>query len=188
MSPIVAADWSLSYPRFMPSTEKFYLNITIAPNVSLPTKPVLKIYNLIGDQRNDSILDIDSSSPVTFFIANDLIFDPDCTIANNPSCITELKTELEDVGLDGNVISGMNGEINPQFGEAIILGIPMFNMAGSHGFSIDFKNTISDVKKFNNNGSAIPETIQLLDPLPDGSGNWVALAVTNWDFHWVLLR
>ena len=77
----------------------------------------------------------------------------------------------------------------------IEITIPSFKEAGNYGFSIQFLNGISsikyedgtmDVNKADNMKSAT-EVIQLLDPGPVGTGEWVQVVVPKWDFLWVFL-
>ena len=72
------------------------------------------------------------------------------------------------------------------------VSIPKFANARSYGFSIQFVNGISSIK-FGvmdttldaNNMKPVTETIQLLDPAPEGTGEWVSVEVPKWDYQWV---
>jgi hypothetical protein len=76
----------------------------------------------------------------------------------------------------------------------IQITIPSFNEAGNYGFSIQFLNGISNIKYENgtmdvtqaDNMKPATEVIQLLDPGPVGTGEWVQVVVPKWDFLWVL--
>ena len=74
----------------------------------------------------------------------------------------------------------------------IEITIPSFDAAGSYGFSIQFVNGISSVKfgtmdvSDDNNMKPYTEIIQLLDPGPVGTGEWVQVVVPKWDFLWVI--
>ena len=77
--------------------------------------------------------------------------------------------------------------------EKIEITIPSFNGAGNYGFSIQFVNGISSIKygtmdvNDENNMKPSTEVIQLLDPGPVGTGEWVQVVVPKWDFLWVYL-
>ena len=58
-------------------------------------------------------------------------------------------------------------------------------MSGSHGFSVQMYNGISSIKFDPLTLAVVTENIQLLDPAPAGTGEWVTLAVPNWDLNWV---
>ena len=78
--------------------------------------------------------------------------------------------------------------------ENITITIPSFNEAKNYGFSIQFLNGISNIKYENgtmdvnqaDNMKPATEIIQLLDPGPVGTGEWVQVVVPKWDFLWVL--
>ena len=73
----------------------------------------------------------------------------------------------------------------------IEITIPSFKEAGNYGFSIQFVNGISSIKfgtmDVNSADNMKPSTeiIQLLDPAPVGTGEWVQVVVPKWDFVWV---
>ena len=77
----------------------------------------------------------------------------------------------------------------------IEITIPSFKEAGNYGFSIQFLNGISSIKYENgtmdvnqaDNMKSATEVIQLLDPGPVGTGEWVQVVVPKWDFLWVFL-
>ena len=76
----------------------------------------------------------------------------------------------------------------------IEITIPSFKEAGNYGFSIQFVNGISSIKygtmDVNNPDNMKPSTeiIQLLDPAPVGTGEWVQVVVPKWDFIWVSFK
>ena len=76
----------------------------------------------------------------------------------------------------------------------IEITIPSFKDAGNYGFSIQFVNGISSIKYGTmdvndaNNMKPSTEIIQLLDPAPTGTGEWVQVVVPKWDFIWVRLK
>ena len=74
----------------------------------------------------------------------------------------------------------------------IEITIPSFKDAGNYGFSIQFVNGISSIKYGTmdvtnpDNMKPFTEIIQLLDPAPVGTGEWVQVVVPKWDFIWVI--
>ena len=66
----------------------------------------------------------------------------------------------------------------------LILGLPL-----SFGFAIQFYNQISSIKYT----VKMPEyervpfidSIQVLDPAPAGTGEWVKIQTAKWDYNWV---
>ncbi len=117
------------------------------------------------------------------FYINDGGAPPDCLLPNNPDCLPE-KT-LVDVGMDSNVDSGPNAGINEEYGTELVLSIPDFSEAGVHGFSVHMSNGISDLHLDYVTGDLVMENIQLLDPAPEGTGEWVTVAMPKWRYNWV---
>ena len=79
-------------------------------------------------------------------------------------------------GDDFMIFVPLEGHIDP--------GLP-----GSLGFSIQFYNPISSIKYTIPEEEYIREPfmkeIQVLDPAPAGTGEWVKITVPKWDYNWV---
>ncbi len=95
------------------------------------------------------------------------------------------------------MVAGAAGEMGP-YGTSFTISIPVpfsvdpsglstssANPPTSHGFAVQFVNGISSIKY--NHGDLTPffEDVQLLDPAPAGSGEWVTITAPKWDYCWV---
>jgi len=67
----------------------------------------------------------------------------------------------------------------------IKLGIPAVRYPGSYGFNVQFFNGISTVKADDDTKLPASEEVSLLDPAPDGTGEWISTVATKWDLHFV---
>lgn len=103
--PVIAPDWTLTYPSFLAENDLFNLTLNIAPNVPLPTKPIFKIFGLHGGQRIDHDIEIDETEMIPFFVNDGISAPLDCSLTSMPiGCLTELK--MDAVGIEGNSNSG----------------------------------------------------------------------------------
>ncbi|XP_059084083.1 uncharacterized protein LOC131881279 [Tigriopus californicus] len=89
------------------------------------------------------------------------------------------------MGVGANVISGDNGELDLAGNNKLTFGIPAFSAKGSHGFSIQFWNGISSIKFDSVTLEPTTNNIQMLDPAPSGTGEWVTVTAPAWDYLWV---
>ena len=55
----------------------------------------------------------------------------------------------------------------------------------SFGFNVEFYNGISSIKYIEWHTPVYNENIQLLDPAPLGTGEWVTISAPKWDYNWV---
>lgn len=103
-NPINPDDWEIDYEPFVRPENSFKLTLSIQPNKPLPTRPVLKFFPIKGRQVLNNNVKIDKQNPLTFFLANSSVDDPDCSIPNQKRCVTEL--EFLDLGVSPNDNSG----------------------------------------------------------------------------------
>ena len=158
-----------------------------------------------GDQRLDNDIEIQNETSIPFFLhwPSTLPVPSSCSSVT-PGCF-ESKTFDEMGILKGDIDNTESGDGDGSFGTVgsytyddtpadyfkIELTIPSFSSAGSYGFSIQFVNGISSIKfgtMDNDNADNMKpftEVIQLLDPGPVGTGEWVQIVVPKWDFIWV---
>ena len=94
--------------------------------------------------------------------------------------------------MTGIMDSSAKGEIGDgsKYGKELKISIPGFKGYGSYGFSVQFLNGISTVKcdpDATDPMICTPhlENIQLLDPAPLGTGEWVIVSVPKWDINFV---
>jgi hypothetical protein len=64
--------------------------------------------------------------------------------------------------------------------------LPTIKGTGSFGFSVQFVNGISSIKYNHLNMTPYLENIEVLDPGPAGTGEWVAITAPKWDLNWVI--
>lgn len=81
--------------------------------------------------------------------------------------------------------AGATGKLNNLYGTELVLTVPTFNETGVHGFAVLFTNGISSIKFHPDTEAAFPEEIQLLDPSPQGTGEWLTVSALKWDYSWV---
>ena len=178
---------------------------------ALPTKPMLRIAKVIGDQRLDNDIEIQNETAIKFFLhwPPNLVVPRTCS---SPSSGCHEAYTFDKMGvLEGSSVDNTNsGDSDTAYGSVgtytfnspetrtdtyhkIEITIPEFDAAGSYGFSIQFVNGISSIKfgemDVNNADNMKPatESIQLLDPGPVGTGEWVQIVVPKWDFIWVCI-
>lgn len=152
--------------------------------------------------RFDNDLEIDNSTAVTFYhqTPETVASPPDC-VNGDPKCVKVFT--MEGVGKGTNTDSGrremagskrlhtnlfstgVTGSFGPVYATSLTLSIPSYDVAGSYGFSVQLLNGISSVKFDPNTLETVTEEIQLLDPAPAGTGEWLTIAVPKWDFNWV---
>merc|ERR1711884_58898 len=82
--PVVPVDWTITYDRFQHSSPHFTIDLTVAPEKTLPTMPIIRIIAINGDQRIDNNIEIDNSTIYKFAIP-----DNNGLLPNNfPKCDT----------------------------------------------------------------------------------------------------
>ncbi len=188
--PIVADDWTMTYPPFLENGNDFTVTFTINPNVPLPTRPILRIADIEGMQRTDHDIEVQNATDIVFYVATQSALNdpPDCLDGNSDDERCIIMLELENVGMNANVDSGAQGTISPDLGTSLKIIIPAFSDPGSHGFSVQFVNGISNIKDHYVLWTPNTEHIQLLDPGPQGSGEWVTISSLKWELNWVSRR
>lgn len=182
-------DWSLDYAPYQYEGTSFNISLTIAPNVPLPTTPDIRIVGVKGGQRIDHDIEVNLNDNITFYqeTAATTADPPNCDIGD-PRCITGGNAlHLGDLGLtsNGNLNSGATAQISADIGDTLVLTIPAYNVTGVHGFAVLFWNGISSVKHHPDTLEPEDEEIQMLDPSPQGTGEWVTVSVIKWDYNWV---
>lgn len=181
-NPVVPDDWTVTHEPFIYVNDPFNFSLTIKPGVNLPTRPNFRIVQVTGQQRIDNELVVNNASEVEFFLHDPNQPDPNCLTGNN-RC-KKLIT-FPDMGVGENLVSGANGELNPALETKLTFRIPAFSAKGSHGFSIQFWNGISSIKFDPVTLEPATKNIQMLDPAPTGTGEWVTVTTPSWDYLWV---
>ena len=90
--------------------------------------------------------------------------------------------------MTGMMTSDAEGKISTKYDKELKISIPGFRGYGSYGFSVQFLNGISTVKCDPVDPDTCKphlENIQLLDPAPAGTGEWVIVSVPKWDLNFV---
>lgn len=192
--PVVPADWDISFDPFQHVTDHFKIDFKInKPGVFLPTKPIIRLIEITGQQRIDNDIEMDNST--SFMLAHK--DDNGMLPMNFPKCDAGCKTfiQLDKMGVnylpDGAEVSGedMNmGIYGTAFEVFVPTNIPPASPM-SFGFNIQFYNPISSIKYTvpldNYTRVAYTQTIQVLDPAPSGTGEWVNIEVAKWDYNWI---
>ena len=171
----------------------------------LPTKPVLRIVEVTGGQRLDKDIEIKNDTSIKFFLHWPASLPVSkCTGSSMIGCYEVYTFDKMGVLYKDSINNTDSGDpaivgsyafdkIPKATYSKIEITIPSFNAAGSYGFSIQFLNGISSIKyglmdiaNGSDNMKPATETIQLLDPGPLGTGEWVRIEVPKWDFQWVI--
>jgi hypothetical protein len=61
-NPILPADWTMTYEPFLHIQKYFDLTFTVKAEARLPTKPIIRIVPLIGQQRIDNDIYVDNTT------------------------------------------------------------------------------------------------------------------------------
>ena len=189
-NPVIPAHWSISYDRFQHSKDHFTIDLTVLGGKVLPTLPIIRIIAIECDQRIDNNIEIDNSTVYKFAIPNDAGLLPN----NFPKCdvgcyeFTRLEYMGINYGYDNVEVSGEAGEMGI-YGDKITLYVPVPDadpkLPRSFGFNVQFYNEISSIKYTVPDLEPYMTTIQVLDPAPAGTGEWVSIDVPKWDYNWV---
>ncbi len=145
--------------------------------------PLIRIVEVTGEQRFDNEYTIKNDSEQYFYL-EDGSAAPNCTQATpDTGCVKFY--EFADLGVDTNIVAGAAGELSTALGKVINITLPAFSTLGTHGFAVLFYNVISSIKFDPVTLVPFPMDIQVLDPLPDGMGEWVTMMAPKWDYQWV---
>ena len=181
-NPVEPEDWTLEYSPFLEDNHPFNLTLKIATGKVLPTKPTLRFAKVIGEQRLDSNIEISNETSIKFFLHDS----EDNPVSDCETVLTGCYEtyEFSEMGFGDNLESGDDGSMGT-YGTELLISIPSFDKAGSYGFSVQFLNGISSIKYEHATMKPVLENVQLLDPSPTGTGEWVIISVPKWDFNFV---
>ena len=159
-------------------------------------------------QRIDNDIEIDNSTSLPFVLQKPdgtlpSFFPKGCFKGNNNKCnkfkiLDKMGINYEDDAAEESSDDGSMGT----YGEKITLAVPVCDMnfetgkctehkdmkkPVSFGFNLIFYNGISSIKyTWDQDGLPVyNEDIQLLDPAPYGTGEWVTISAPKWDYNWV---
>ena len=136
------------------------------------------MFPIAGGEVITNNMEVDFQNPYKIYMHEGT--DIDCDDGTyNPACTTSFV--FQDMGIQGgNNTTGATGH-------TYTFAIPAFrNLHGTRGFYVSFYNRVSSIKAdINNNGAMTPEDVHLLDPSPQGSGEWVKTVANKWDINFV---
>ena len=191
-NPIIPEDWTLNFEPAIHVAPYFIMNLTAKPGVRLPTKPLIRLTPITGMQRIDNDIEIDNSTSIKFVLkAPDKelpSYFPKCKVG----CVDFAILDKMGINYESDAVldAGDKGELG-SYGDSISIAVPLpvtdAKKPVSFGFNVIFYNGISSIKyTWDKDGLPVyNEDIQLLDPAPDGTGEWVTISAPKWDYNWV---
>lgn len=191
--PVVPEDWTITYDRFQHSKDHFTIDLTVAAEKTLPTMPIIRIIAINGDQRIDNNIEIDNSTIYKFAIPDNKGLLPNNFPKCETGCYDFKRLEYMGIGNTGPFYvleSDDNGVMGENlYGEKITLYVPVPdaspNLPRSFGFNVQFYNEISSIKYTVPDLEPYLVNLQVLDPAPAGTGEWVTIKAPKWDYNWV---
>jgi hypothetical protein len=174
--------------------------------IKLIFQPTLRLYPVTGERLKDSIVSVNISIPIVFVYHKWQSGKgvPDCTDKHDKACLKDLTMESMGYNYSSGVPmqSDLDGNMGAAlYGSSITISVPVpfiyrdqngdpieedTNPATVYGFSVQFNNPISDIKTgASENNLTILDEVLVLDPLPNGSGEWVNRSWPKWEANWV---
>ena len=191
-NPIVPADWDVEFEPYIYEGDKFELILKIKSGVKLPTWPTVEVVQVTGEQRLDDDWTVVNSTKYWYSVGPGNC--SACPLVCPVECVQS--HQFADVGYDCGATCKSSGSgnlvNNNNIGDSINISVSLMSEIGTHGFAVLLFNAISSVKFEPGSGpgdwaalTPAHEDVQVLDPLPDGMGEWVTLYAPKWDYLWV---